>query len=213
LRRAEWPARRGGRVLHGQENPRGPGKPGPYKRKRIGAQAEACATKMMSGLGRSVPHFLLDFPLAGGVLVEDEKNFSIAFHGGLIGWLEALRLQAPLGGPVAGNLDVAEIDFFADNFVAGHLSGDVVDKLSDRGTADHGSHAGKKADTVVGPHGDYGGIVHAKVGVDEFFVEREDFGFRVRRRSGSLGSGVKEKERGKQQKEGKTTRSEHERTS
>jgi len=124
--------------------------------------------------------------------VEDEKKFAIAFHGGLIGRLEALGFEAPLGGPVAGDLDVVELDSFADNFIAGHLRGDVVDEFADGGAADHGSHAGEQADAIFGPHGDDGGIVHAEMRVDKFFVEGEDFGFGIGWRRGSLFRRVEE---------------------
>jgi hypothetical protein len=172
------------------------------------ARAEARASFLRVGGG--VPHFLLDFPLAGGVFVEDEEEFAIALHCGLVGRLQALRFEAPFGGPIAGDLDVVEVDFFANNFVAGHLGGDVVDEFADGGAADHGRHAGKEADTVVGPHGDDGGVVHAEVRVDKFFVEGEDFGFRI---GGSGGLRGKEKEECGEGQEGRTTRREHERTS
>ena len=95
--------------------------------------------------------------------------------------MQTLGFEAPFGGPVAGDLNVVEVDFFADNFVAGHLRGDVVDEFSDGGAANHGGHAGKQADAVVGPHGDDGRIVHAEMRVNELFVEGEDFGFGVDR--------------------------------
>jgi len=144
--------------------------------------------------------------------VQNEEQLAVAFHDGLIGRLESLRFEAPFGGPIAGNLDVVKVDFFADDFVAGHLRGNIVDELADGGAADHGRHAGKKADAVFGPHGDDGGIVHAEMSVDEFFVEVEDLGFGVWRSGGLLG-GVEEEENTSEDQEGRTTRREHERTS
>jgi len=144
--------------------------------------------------------------------MEDEKNFAVAFHDRLVGRLKTLRFEAPFGGPVTGNLNVVKVDFFADDFVAGHLRGDVVDELADGSAAGERRHAGEEADTVLRPHGDDGGIVHAQMRVDEFFVEGEDFGFGIGQRTGSLRRGVKEKEKNQGQ-EGRTTRGEHERTS
>jgi hypothetical protein len=48
------------------------------------------------------------------------------------------------------------------------------------------------------------------VGVDEFFVEGEDFGFGI---GGSLGRELKERKHGCQKQEGEATRSKHEHTS
>src|SRR5262249_43643197 len=123
------------------------------------------------GLGGGVPHFLLYSPLAGNVFVQYEEKLAVTFHHRLVRWLEALRFQAPFRGPVAGNLNVAEIYFFADDFVAGHLRADVVDEFAYRGASIEGRHAGQQAHTVFGPHGDNGGVVHAEMGIDELFVE------------------------------------------
>ena len=92
--RLGWIRKSGGRVTALQSRRAACSRP--YTAKKTQEHRQECLCHQEgSRFGVGVPHFLLDFPLAGGVFVEDEENFAVAFHRGLIGGLEALRLEAP----------------------------------------------------------------------------------------------------------------------